>query len=162
MGSVYNLAEFRIYPSWKCLVVLKQWSHLMKRKVINIIYEYYTVGISHGYAGHFVFLAIHLYRTVYNCVTLTNYRYKLRLKDRLTHIYSYHINLAVLYEELKVLYSGKGLNRNLGLVSETVIINVFAYAADSVSAHLRLGSVCIEHSHSEICHLTWTYQDKSV
>lgn len=88
----------------------------------------------------------------------------LAIKDRLTHIYGDALYLAILAgEELEGLDAGKGLEGSNGAsVGQSVVINIFAYAARGIATHLSFRAVGVEHTHPEVGNIGGEDKDDTI
>ena len=85
-----------------------------------------------------------------------------RRRNRTSHIHRYKFHLSILYFHGQVLDPGRSLHVDLRFIYDPVIIGIFSYTADPVSAHGTTGSVQIIHIHLAVGNLRRPDQDQSI
>ena len=74
----------------------------------------------------------------------------LRPKLRTAHAHAHSLDRAVGHIQPERLDAGACLDRELGLIRQTAVIDILAHAADGVAAHLGTRTVGIVHLHAKI------------
>ena len=73
------------------------------------------------------------------------------IENRLTHINSDSGRFPVFDIQFEVQNSRTGLNFQMVFRGNSVVVNVFRDASDSIAAHFRFRSVGVEHAHLRVC-----------
>ena len=119
--------------------------------------------IAHRNSGNIVCSSVYIQRFVDDLFGSGNYRDLSGSKNGRSHVYFYQGNLTVFAKsQIQVFNATFGGNRNAGFVDDTVVINIFGNAADTVSAHGSLGTVQVVHIHLAVSDVGWFDQDQSV
>ena len=74
----------------------------------------------------------------------------LRPKLRTAHAHAHSLDRAVGHIQPERLDAGACLDRELGLIRQAAVMDIFAHAADGVAAHLGARAVGIVHFHAKI------------
>ena len=134
-------------------MALKIGTDLLNLQICHILHKNNRMGISHGNTGHMICLPLHLNRLINRLFLITYHRNSLRNELRSSHINPYSVHFPFTHVQCQVFDLTKAFHCKFSLVSQSLIVNIFAYTTDAVSTHFRAGSVCIPHLHLKIRNL---------
>ena len=117
-------------------MTLKGRTDLFDLQILDPVHKYYRMRISHGNSGKAVLFSVDRDRFS-----------DFRRRNRTSHIHRHKFHLSILYFHGQVLDPGRSLHVDLRFIYDPVIIGIFSYTADPVSAHGTTGSVQIIHIH---------------
>ena len=143
-------------------MILKKRSVFFQFKMRHIIHKHNRMRISHRHTGHAPLLVIHNNRFIHNAIPICHNRNLIRCQNRLPHIHTDKRHFIILNRQLQCFHSSARLHRNFSLIGQLMVIHVFCHTTDTVSAHLRLRSICIIDSHPKICNVRWSDCDQSI
>ena len=156
-------------------MVLELRSDLLNVEILYPVHKYNGMGIAHGDTGHTVFLAVHRDRRIHYSSSHRGlpssfyyHRYLHRCQDRLSHVHLYHSYMPsvrggpALHGKFQVFYFSGADDGDVFPVRQSLIIDVFCHAADTVATHLRAAAVRIVHLHLEIRFLGRIDEDHAI
>ena len=156
-------------------MVLELRSDLLNVEILHPVHKYNGMGIAHGDTGHTVFLAVHRDRRIHYSrshrglpSSFRYHRYLHRCQDRLSHVHLYQCYTPsvrggpALHGKFQVFYFSGADDGDVFPVRQSLIIDVFCHAADTVATHLRAAAVRIVHLHLEIRFLCRIDEDHTV
>ena len=115
----------------------------------QVLNENDRVGVADGHGRYNNRLTINAYRHIF-------------VRNRSSHIDSHACDLPHVDVKLQGLNARKRLNGQACFIGISLVVNIFANAANPVSAHFSLTSVCVENAHFEIRDGRRRYVDHSV
>ena len=163
-GTGEDLYELHVGPPGKEIMILHEGTVLLHLKALHVIHKDDAVRVSHGNGGDGKGGMKDVQRLGDDLTCrLSGHGDFTPCKPGGTHLDPNLPDLAVIAgEELQGKDAGTGLGRNLLFRHDAVIIGVLGHAADAVAAHLRFGTVGIEHPHPDIRTLRRHDQDQPV
>ena len=142
--------------------MLDLFSIFLHIKICHRIHKHCTVRVPPGNCGNVEGTVKHLYRLVdkciHFCVDWDHFCGKSRFPDICPDI-GY---ITICHRQCQVLHATQSLDHKLCLVGESVVVHVFSYTPECISAHLALSSIRVKHAHAEIPFVRWTDQNHSI
>ena len=142
--------KFRIDPFGKEFMIFKKRSESRQIKACDIMHGDNEMRIAHGNAGAFYAGAVDKDFLIDKGFAVCFHGDVGRFDDRSAHIHGDACDLVVFKGQLKGADTAFCFKGDVCFAGMSVFIKKFAYAAGGVAAHVSLGTVVIEHSHSEI------------
>ena len=145
--------KFRIHPVGEHGVQLKLGADGLQVQIGRLVDPDHGMGIAHGDAGHRPVLPGHIDLLSDHLVSQPHHGNLSRCCGGSAHINTHTGHLAPFHGEVQVLQPRLGLDDQVGLVSQPLVIDELGNAPDAVAAHGTLRAVCVVHSHPEIRHI---------
>ena len=159
-----DIDKFRVDARGEERVMLKFGADPREVETVDILgQEDDAVRIAHGDTGDVINPFIHHKRRADDRIAFEISRYNARQENGGAHIHADGLHPAVLNVEFEPFDAGKRIDRDRRpSVYHVVVVQVFADAADAVSAHPALRAVRVENPHLRVRPVGWRYQDDTV